>query len=99
MFNDLINGNIDAAIVWGPTAAYFSRLDANNNIRVLPLKSEPGIRFDFYISLAVRYGNDRWKNQVEAILQKKSGEINEILVNAGIPLLKNESKVALEKDH
>lgn len=99
MFKDLISGKIDAAIVWGPTAAYFSRLDANNNIRVLPLNSEPGIRFDFYISLAVRYGNDRWKNQVEAILQKKSGEINEILINAGIPLLTNESKVALEKDH
>jgi len=98
MFNDLISGTIDAAIVWGPTAAYFSRLDAEN-IRVLPLNSVPGVRFDFFISAAVRYGNDQWKNKIETILQDKSGEINEILINAGIPLLTNTSKVALEKDN
>ena len=98
MFHDLISGNIDAAIVWGPTAAYFSRLDAKK-IRVLPLKTEPGVRFDFSISTAVRYGNEKWKNQIETILQKKSAEINEILINAGIPLLANKSKVSLEKGH
>lgn len=98
MFNDLISGSIDAAIVWGPTAAYFSRLDAEN-IRVLPLNSVPGVRFDFFISAAVRYGDDQWKNKIETILQDKSGEINEILINAGIPLLTNTSKVALEKDN
>ena len=92
MFNDLISGNIDAAIVWGPTAAYFSRLDAKK-IRVLPLNSEPGVRFDFFISTAVRYGNEKWKNQIETILQKKSAEINEILMQAGIPLLANKSNL------
>ncbi len=98
MFKDLISGNIDAAIVWGPTAAYFSRLDTKK-IRVLPLNSEPGVRFDFFISTAVRYGNENWKNQIETILQKKSAEINEILINAGIPLLANKSKVSLKKDN
>ena len=98
MFKDLISGNIDAAIVWGPTAAYFSRLDTKK-IRVLPLNSEPGVRFDFFISTAVRYGNEKWKNQIATILQKKSGEINEILIQAGIPLLANKSEVALEKDN
>ena len=96
MLNDLLSENIDGAIVWGPTAAYFSRLDAKK-IRVLPLNSEPGVRFDFFISTAVRYGNDKWKNQIETILQKKSGEINEILTKAGIPLLANKSKVTLKK--
>lgn len=96
MFKDLISGSIDAAIVWGPTAAYFSRLDTKK-IRVLPLNTEPGVRFDFFISTAVRYGNEKWKNQVETILQNKSAEINEILINAGIPLLANKSKVSLNK--
>ena len=96
MFHDLISGSIDAAIVWGPTAAYFSRLDTKK-IRVLPLNTEPGVRFDFFISTAVRYGNEKWKNQVETILQNKSAEINEILINAGIPLLANKSKVSLNK--
>lgn len=98
MFKDLISGNIDAAIVWGPTAAYFARLDTKK-IRVLPLNSEPGVRFDFFISMAVRYGNEKWKNQIETILQKKSAEINEILIKAGIPLLANKSKVSLKKEY
>lgn len=95
MFTDLISGDIDAAIVWGPTAAYFSRLDPKN-VRVLPLNSEPGVRFDFYISTAVRYGDEEWKEQIETILQKKAGEINEILIKAGIPLLANKGSEALE---
>lgn len=98
MFTDLISGNIDGAIVWGPTAAYFSRLDAKK-IRVLPLNSEPGVRFDFFISTAVRYGNDEWKNQIEIILQEKSAEIENILVKAGIPLLANNSKAAIDNDN
>lgn len=96
MFKGLISGEIDAAIVWGPTAAYFSRLDTNK-IRVLPLNSEPGVRFDFSISAAVRHGDEKWKHQIEAVLQNKSGEINEILTQAGIPLLAIKSKLALEK--
>jgi len=95
MFKDLIDGNIDAAIVWGPTAAYFSELDSEK-IKILPLNTIPGVRFDFSISAAVRYGNDKWKNQIETILKNNVDKINEILTNAGISLLEN--KFTPEKD-
>lgn len=95
MFKDLIEGNIDAAIVWGPTAAYFLKLNAER-IKVLPLNSVPGVRFDFSISTAVRYGNDQWKNKIETILKKNVKNINGILIEAGIPLLEN--KFTPEKD-
>ncbi|MCF6191304.1 MAG: quinoprotein dehydrogenase-associated putative ABC transporter substrate-binding protein [Cocleimonas sp.] len=95
MFKDLIDGNIDAAIVWGPTAAYFSKLNSEK-IKVLPLNTIPGVRFDFSISAAVRYGNDKWENQIETILTKNVDNINGILNDAGIPLLEN--KFTPEKD-
>lgn len=88
MLKDLVEGNIDAAIVWGPTAAYFSRLEPEK-VKVLPLDTVQGVRFDFSISTAVRYGDDEWKNKIENILKSKSKEINEILTKAGIPLLEN----------
>ena len=97
MFKDLIKGNIDAAIVWGPTAAYFSTLDSEK-IKVLTLNSVPGVRFDFSISTAVRYGDDKWKNQIETILKDKSGEINQILTKVGIPLLENTFKPEKDDD-
>ncbi len=97
MYNDLLAGKIDAAIVWGPTAAYFSRLSPKK-INFLPLQSERGVRFDFSISTAVRYGDDKWKNQIEAILRKNTDKINEILNKAGIPLLANKIKENSGKD-
>ncbi len=98
MLKDLIAGHIDAAIVWGPTAAYFARL-GTKKIHVLPLNSEPAVRFDFFISMAVRYGNEKWKEQIETILRKKTTEINKILITAGIPLLANNSKNTLEQNN
>ena len=61
-------------------------------------KSERGVRFDFSISTAVRYGDDDWKNQIETILRKNTDRINEILEKAEIPLLANEIKENSDKD-
>lgn len=98
MLRDLLAGKVDAAIVWGPTAGYFARKD--ENVRVINLKSEPGIRFDFSISAAVRHGEKEWRNKVDGLLKKNSAKINEILTKAGVPLLaiKSESE-RVEKEN
>ena len=44
---DLAAGQIDAAIVWGPIAGYFAKRVKSPKLRVVPLKSEPGVRFDY----------------------------------------------------
>ncbi len=78
--NDLLAGQLDAAIVWGPSAAYFaSHQQAGRKLSMLPLKSEPGVRFNFPISVGVRFGEKAWKDQVNAILQTKKTEIQQIL--------------------
>ena len=97
MYKDLIAGNIDAAIVWGPTAAYFASLSPDK-VKVLNLNSMPGVRFDFSISTAVRYGDDKWKNTIETVLKNNEDEINTILTEAGITLLENNYTVEKDDD-
>ncbi|TXH67298.1 MAG: quinoprotein dehydrogenase-associated putative ABC transporter substrate-binding protein [Thiothrix sp.] len=78
--DDLLAGQLDAAIVWGPSAAYFaSHQQDGRKLSMLPLKSELGVRFNFPISVGVRFGEKAWKDQVNAILQTKKTEIQQIL--------------------
>lgn len=80
LLTDLLAGTLDAAIVWGPTAAYFaSHQQEGRSLSFLPLKSESGVRFNFPISAGVRFGEKAWKDQVNAILKSKKAEIQHIL--------------------
>ena len=54
---------------------------------VAPMKSEPGLAFDFAMAMGVRYGEPAWKQQVEALLVKHRSEIQAILRDYGVPLL------------
>jgi len=85
MLNDINAGKIDAAIVWGPTAGLFKQLQPN--IHVLPLTSEPGVKFDFAISAGVRFGDKEWKNEVDELLKKNSEKITRLLHEYHVPLV------------
>ena len=54
--DDLNGGKIDAAIVWGPIAGYFAQRAKPVALTVVPLKSEPGVKFDYQMAMGVRYG-------------------------------------------
>ncbi|HEY2978194.1 MAG TPA: substrate-binding domain-containing protein [Burkholderiaceae bacterium] len=87
---DLAAGKIDAAIVWGPIAGYFAKRVRTAELVVVPLASEPGVRFDFPMAMGVRYGEPAWKEQIEALIDKHRGEITAILRDYGVPLLDND---------
>ena len=84
---DLEQGKIDLAIVWGPIAGFFARRVHAPELVVVPMKSEPGLAFDFAMAMGVRYGEPAWKQQVEALLVKHRSEIQAILRDYGVPLL------------
>ena len=84
---DLEQGKIDVAIVWGPIAGFFARRAHTPELVVVPMKSEPGLAFDFAMAMGVRYGEPAWKQQVEALLVKHRSEIQAILRDFGVPLL------------
>jgi quinoprotein dehydrogenase-associated probable ABC transporter substrate-binding protein len=84
---DLAGGKIDAAIVWGPIAGYFAHRARTPELVVLPLASEPGVRFDYAMAMGVRYGEREWKQQIETLIDKHRDEIAAILREYGVPLL------------
>ncbi|MEJ8838873.1 substrate-binding domain-containing protein [Ramlibacter sp. AN1133] len=84
---ELAQGRIDAAIVWGPIASFFARRVQSAELQVAPMKSEPGLPFDFSMAMGVRYGEPKWKKQIEDLLARHRGEILAILREYGVPLV------------
>jgi mxaJ protein len=82
---DLAAGKLDVAIVWGPIAGFFAKRVKTPALAVVPMKSEPGVRFDFQMAMGVRYGEREWKQQVESLLETKQAEIRAILDEFGVP--------------
>jgi len=89
---DLARGDIDAAVVWGPIAGYFSRRLPEARLRVHLLASEPGLPLAFDISLGVRHGETQWKDSLEELLERHRSEIQTILEDFGVPLLPIENE-------
>ncbi len=52
---DLAGGKLDVAIVWGPVAGYYAS-KFNPPMKVVPMKSEPGVQFDFAFGMGIRRG-------------------------------------------
>lgn len=84
---DLVDGVIDAAIVWGPVAGYYGNRIEEPELVVVPLVSEPGVRFDFSIAMGVRYGEPQWKGVVQRFLDEARPEIMAILREFNVPLV------------
>jgi mxaJ protein len=84
---DLAAGKIDVAIVWGPIAGFFARRVKQPALTVVPMKSEPGVRFDYQMAMGVRYGEREWKQQVESLIDSRRDEIAAILKEYGVPVV------------
>jgi mxaJ protein len=84
---DLAAGKLDVAIVWGPIGGYFAQRVKTPALAVVPMKSEPGVRFDYQMALGVRYGEREWKQQVEALIESQREGIQAILKEFGVPVV------------
>lgn len=86
---DLAAGRIDAAILWGPLAGYAAKRQGGANLAVVPLASEPDVRFDYAMAMGVRYGEPQWKSQIEGLIERRRGDIQAILREFGVPLVES----------
>ncbi|WP_298830765.1 quinoprotein dehydrogenase-associated putative ABC transporter substrate-binding protein [uncultured Piscinibacter sp.] len=84
---DLAAGKIDAAIVWGPIAGFYAKRVKSLALTVIPMRSEPGIKFDYEMAMGVRYGERDWKQQIEGLIESKRPEIAAILQEFGVPVV------------
>ncbi|HEX8089208.1 MAG TPA: substrate-binding domain-containing protein [Blastocatellia bacterium] len=83
----LIAGDIDVAIVWGPLAGYFAK-QASAALELVPVSpqiDQPFLPFVYDISMAVRRGENDFREELESILERKRPEIETILEEYGMP--------------
>jgi quinoprotein dehydrogenase-associated probable ABC transporter substrate-binding protein len=87
MMNDLVSGEIDAAVLWGPMAGYYAK-EANPPLHVTALVSEKtGPRLVYRIGMGVRPADQNWKRLLNRLIQENQLAINKVLLDYGVPLL------------
>ena len=87
MIDDVAARRIDAAVIWGPIGGYFASLKPDM-LRVTPLASGAAPSpLAFEISMAVRFGETRWRTRIERFIRANRAAVQEILVAAHVPLL------------
>jgi mxaJ protein len=80
-------GEVDAAIVWGPLAGYFAAR-SRVPLEVTPVSPEidsPFLPFVFDISMAVRRGDEAWRDRLDGFIQQRSREIEDVLNEYDVP--------------
>jgi len=93
MIADIRSGDIDAGVLWGPIAGYFAAR-GGDKLAVVPLLKEVGTpRMAYRITFGVRNLEDDWKHQLNAVIARRQGDIDALLLEFGVPLLDEQSNL------
>ncbi len=97
MIKDLMSGEIDAGVLWGPMAGYYAKQESPP-LHVTPLvKETTGPRLAYRIGMGVRAADQNWKRQLNRLIQENQPAINKILLDYGVPLLdENDKPITVE---
>jgi mxaJ protein len=89
LVEDLIAGQIDVALVYGPIAGYFQKKRGASVLELVPIdgKNDAGTPFAFDISVGVRKSEKELRARLDEALVRKQREIRQILEEFGVPLL------------
>ncbi|MFN2598056.1 MAG: quinoprotein dehydrogenase-associated putative ABC transporter substrate-binding protein, partial [Pyrinomonadaceae bacterium] len=85
--DEVAQGKIDLAVVWGPLAGYFARRE-KARLEVVPVSPQfdrPFLPFVYDISMGVRRGDQSLRDALEEIIGRRRGEIDKILDDYGVP--------------
>ena len=95
--SDLADEKIDMAILWGPMAGYLvARHAAFPAWRAVPFAPEREIKFDYEISMGVRFGEKEWKDTLDQWIASHEDSVRGILTSFLVPLVDAEGKVTAD---
>ncbi|HYD50577.1 MAG TPA: substrate-binding domain-containing protein [Terriglobales bacterium] len=83
-------GAVDVAVVWGPQAGYFAKR-SKVRLALVPVSPQidlPFLPFVFDIAMGVRRGEDAFRGEIDAVLERRRAEIDKILSEYGVPLVR-----------
>ena len=93
MIEDIRSGAVDAGILWGPIAGYFAAR-GGDKLSVVPLLKEVGTpRMAYRITFGVRNQEDDWKHELNAVIARRQGDLDAVLLEFGVPLLDEQSNL------
>jgi mxaJ protein len=80
---------IDLAVAWGPLAGYFAtRVGAPLDVVPVPVnEGGPGAPMSFAIAVGVRRTDTARRERLQRALERRAGEIHQILLRYGVPLV------------
>jgi mxaJ protein len=90
-------GDIDVAMLWGPSAGYFAR-GRGDRLDVVPVTRDPrapDLVFTYAMAPAVRRDDDAFGERVQAALDRRAGEIRALLETYGVPLVAPPAQLAV----
>jgi quinoprotein dehydrogenase-associated probable ABC transporter substrate-binding protein len=91
--NELLAGELDAAILWGPIAGYFAARAQPKKVAVVPLRSEPGIQFEFAMAAGVRFGERESRARLEDLMARTAAETIALFAEYHIPVIEEPTEL------
>ena len=85
--NELLAGELDAVILWGPIAGYFAARAAPVEVAVVPLRSEAGIQFEFAMAAGVRFGERDRRAEIEGLMARTAEQTTALFAEYHIPVV------------
>lgn len=87
MIKDIVDGVIDAGILWGPSAGYYAA-QLGAPLTMIPLiKEEQGPPLAYRMTFGVRPGEVNWRRQLNVFIREHQEELHAILKKYNVPLL------------
>jgi len=90
---DLAAGKIDVAILWGPMAGFLVQRHASSSWRAVPFTPDREIRFDYEMSMGVRFGEKEWQGALNEWIGAHQAKVDQILTSFSVPLLDSSGKI------
>lgn len=85
LLDDLRDGAIDVAVVWGPMAGYFAKKNGVA-LNLVPVPQGGRTPMSFDISMGVRKSDKELRSRLDGALERRAPEIRKILAEYGIPV-------------
>ena len=96
MLADIDAGEIDAGLLWGPLAGPLIKQNYSDLVMIPLLNESESPRLFYRITMGVRQGNLVWKRKLNSLIRRNQVEIDNILRDAGVPLI-NDMGTALKE--
>lgn len=90
---ELLAGKLDAAILWGPIAGYFSSRADRARIVTVPLRSEPGIQFEYAMAAGVRFGDRATRAVLEDLMASTAPQMAALFGSYHVPVIEGEGEL------